>query len=314
MTVLESRERYLQRVLDSQFREHAKTSGTDTEQNAEEDQSRQSRTSPNQHYHIAESSRQSQDITGWLCSLVEDPATENFLPRLKDHLLGRILGRKLEDEFHEFSDEDRDGLVIVNNLMYEHSVLRVNYTTYDLRREQDSINPRTRPDIMMLSHETDELRHPYWYARVIRIFHVNVRHFGADSTSGFTARRLHRIGFVEAGDPDAFGFVDPDVVLRGVHLIPSFAHGHTSEYLGPSFVRPATDDDKDVLGLLIVTCSCVFEGEESVTLYPVTGMTSCRWTGPISKLAGTRRLTQKTQMIWEGMSMLQTWISMKTMG
>ncbi|KAF9226853.1 hypothetical protein BS17DRAFT_776235 [Gyrodon lividus] len=30
-----------------------------------------------------------------------------------------------------------------------HSMLRVNYTTYDLRREQDTINPLTRADCVM---------------------------------------------------------------------------------------------------------------------------------------------------------------------
>ena len=59
--------------------------------------------------------------------------------------------------------------------MYHHSLLRVNYTTYDLRREQDTINPLSRPDIMVLSHE-NERSHPYWYARVIHIFHVMVQH------------------------------------------------------------------------------------------------------------------------------------------
>lgn len=194
--------------------------------------------------------------------------SQNFLPRLKDHLITRILGHALgNDEAPEYSDEDRDNIVIVNNLMFEHNVLWVNYTTYDLRHEQDSINPHMRPDIMMISHETNELRHPYWYAQVIRIFHVNVRYFGPGSTSheakwmndlfvqwfgrcinspaGFIAHRLHHIGFVEEGDPDVFGFIDPDVVLRGIHLIPSFVHGHTSEYLGPSFVHPDADCNED---------------------------------------------------------------------
>jgi len=149
---------------------------------------------------------------------------QNFLPRLKDHLLGRILEQPFDGEPHDFSDEDRDNVVVVNNLMFEHKVLWVNYTTYDLRREQDSINPRTQSDIMVLSHETDEICHPYWYARVVRIFHVNVRYFGLGSTSheakrmnvlfvrwfgrcinspaGFVACCLHHIGFVEEGDPD----------------------------------------------------------------------------------------------------------------
>ena len=55
--------------------------------------------------------------------------------------------------------------------MYLHQVMRVNYTSYDMRREQDTINPRNHADVLLLSpsHES----HPYLYARVIHIFHVN---------------------------------------------------------------------------------------------------------------------------------------------
>ncbi|KAF9232300.1 hypothetical protein BU15DRAFT_21088, partial [Melanogaster broomeanus] len=111
--------------------------------------------------------------------------------------------------------------------------------------------------------------HPYWYARVIRIFHVNVRYYGDSSnapsrdsqrmnvlfvrwfgrdtahSAGFSARRLYRVGFLTEDDPDAFGFLDPDLVIRGVHLIPAFSEGRTPEYLGPSFVRPEEDQDED---------------------------------------------------------------------
>ena len=61
-------------------------------------------------------------------------------------------------------------------MIYQHRVLRVNYTTYDMRRDQDSLNPQSHPDIMLLSHEdkNDDNWHPYWYARVIGIFHANV--------------------------------------------------------------------------------------------------------------------------------------------
>jgi hypothetical protein len=117
--------------------------------------------------------------------------------------------------------------------------LRVNYTTYDLRRDQDSINPRTHADIMVAAHEdeSDEVPHPYWYARVIGIFHVNVgqrgsnirpkrmdflwvRWFGHDLAhkGGWRARRLHRIGFVESQDPTAFSFLDPASVIWAVHV------------------------------------------------------------------------------------------------
>ena len=76
---------------------------------------------------------------------------------------------------HDFSDTDRDNVLITENKIYEHKTLRVNYTTYDLRREQDTINPGTHPDVMVLSHE-DDRAHPYWYARVICIFHVDVEY------------------------------------------------------------------------------------------------------------------------------------------
>jgi hypothetical protein len=61
--------------------------------------------------------------------------------------------------------------------MYSHNVLRVNYTTYHMHCDQDSINICTEPFIMVLAHEdhSDEDLHPYWYAKVLGIYHVNMR-------------------------------------------------------------------------------------------------------------------------------------------
>jgi hypothetical protein len=188
---------------------------------------------------------------------------------LKNHLLARLRGLEYSGDEYAFSDEDRSQVILANNQLYEHSILRINYTTYDLRREQDSMNPRNHADIMMLSHENDEDRHPYWYARIIKVFHVNVwyygpggsqaaptrmhvlfvRWFGRDVAfkAGWSAKRLHRIGFFSRDDPDSFGFVDPDQVIRGVHLIPGFAYGQTDTRLGRSFVRPPEDKDMDYM-------------------------------------------------------------------
>ncbi|KAG2065338.1 hypothetical protein BDR04DRAFT_1121904 [Suillus decipiens] len=33
---------------------------------------------------------------------------------------------------------------------------------------------------MMLSHEEDEDQHPYWYAWIIKVFHINVWYYGPD--------------------------------------------------------------------------------------------------------------------------------------
>ncbi|KAF9555012.1 hypothetical protein CPC08DRAFT_620033, partial [Agrocybe pediades] len=118
---------------------------------------------------------------------------------------------------------------------------------------------------MMLSHEDPLIStsHPFWYARVLGIFHADVRHTGPllksartqhidflwvrwfrlDSTytSGWNVRRLHRIAFVPSDSlqDEAFGFIDPSAVLRAVHLIPAFAHGRISSLLqAPSIARP----------------------------------------------------------------------------
>ncbi|KAF8148263.1 hypothetical protein B0H34DRAFT_668897, partial [Crassisporium funariophilum] len=165
----------------------------------------------------------------------------------------RLLGRQYDGDEVVYLDNDRDSVYICGNHIYRHKVLRINYTTYDLRRSQDSVNPRTHPDIMLLSHDSES--HPYWYARVIGIFHVDIIHtgphsispnkqrvdflwirwFGRDLTyaAGWKAQRLHRVGFLDAEQSGAFGFLDPAVVLRGVHMMPGFACGTTNEYLHP---------------------------------------------------------------------------------
>ena len=43
----------------------------------------------------------------------------------------------------------------------------------------------------------------------------------------------------------AFGFIDPAEVIRGVHLIPAFAHGKTDRLFGPSIACPLKDEDQD---------------------------------------------------------------------
>ena len=151
---------------------------------------------------------------------------------------------------HAFSDEERDTITLVGDRIYKHQVLRINYTTYDLRRAQDSINIRTNPYIMTLGHEDEEEGtkwHPYWYAKVIGIYHVNVRRSGSmetertdflwvhwfgrdlDHEGGFETRRLHRIGLTDSEDSSSYGFLDPGDVLRGVHLIPAFHPNQMSE-------------------------------------------------------------------------------------
>lgn len=82
-----------------------------------------------------------------------------------------------------------------------------------------------------------------------------VRWYGSESdinqthNSGFKARRLHRIGFVEdTNDPEvspAFGFVDPGNIIRAVHLPPVYDEGKRMDLLSHSIARLPSENDKD---------------------------------------------------------------------
>ena len=67
-------------------------------------------------------------------------------------------------------------VVLKQNRFYCHNLMWINYTTYDVQRAQDVINPNTEHhDIMMLSRS---LSHPFCYARIIGIFHANIIYTG----------------------------------------------------------------------------------------------------------------------------------------
>lgn len=101
------------------------------------------------------------------------------------------------------------------------------------------------------------------------IFHANVQYLGPGSTTrepqhmeflwvrwfgydfsqlgGFEMRRLHCVGFVPEDSSGAFSFLDPSVVIRGVHLIPGFAHGRIEHSMGATCLRKyqTEEDDND---------------------------------------------------------------------
>ncbi|KDR69150.1 hypothetical protein GALMADRAFT_230924 [Galerina marginata CBS 339.88] len=208
-------------------------------------------TPPDLHHHISHSRNFPFNISSFLSSNVGDPAIEDFYPKLQEHLLARLHHPTWTGDGSEFSDEERSKLAILNNRLFRHKVMRINYTTYDVRRGQDSINSRNHADIMVLARG-DESGHPFEYARVIGIFHLDavynkdgasdvsetydvlwVRWYRRDTSyrAGFERKRLHRIEFVPSDDPGAFGFLNPDEVIRAAHLIPAFYHGATESLL-----------------------------------------------------------------------------------
>ena len=148
-----------------------------------------------------------------------------------------------------------------------HNILRVNYTTYDVRRKRDSINPNTtHRDIMVLADNNSDTDHPFLYARVIGIFHVNavytgcptvdyrprkvnvlwLRWFALDSGAGtgsWSDSRLDRLYFPPTASKDAFSFLDPADVVRACHIIPAFSAGR--RYLDGNGISCCARDTND---------------------------------------------------------------------
>jgi hypothetical protein len=154
--------------------------------------------------------------------------------------------------------EPFDRILIHKDVMYQHQTAQVNYTTYDVRRAQDIINPNTtRRDIMVLNipqeQDTDlddstEGSSKFAYAQVLGIFHVNV--FLASSTQpvlnchphrleflwvrwydraspacSWRFRKLDRLCFPPLADEGSFGFIDPRDIVRACHIAPAFSAG-----------------------------------------------------------------------------------------
>ena len=194
---------------------------------------------------------------------------QGFMLTLKAHLLScitKILGVTPSSSSvcgmgaSEPKAADSGSVLIRNDRMYKHKVIRFNYTTYDVRRAQDVVNPNTsHANIMVLSRgddagEDSSQNHKFWYARVLGIYHVNAVYVGPGMVDyvprrldflwvrwyrhqdaglgplGCAAQQLHRLSFPPMHDNDAFGFLDPADVLRSCHIIPVFAKGR--RYLG----------------------------------------------------------------------------------
>ena len=166
-----------------------------------------------------------------------------------------MLGRDFTGDEENFSVADRSKLSFTNGVVYRHKVLRINYTS-------DSLNPRTHPNIIILSHEDDNT-HPYWYAKIIGIFHAVVQHPSKpDPTSmDFLWGMAATFCITPVGNRSIFRaldlwtvtmnfhlvFLDPLHVIRGCHLIPAFHDGRTDDLLPPSIARLETENNEDWL-------------------------------------------------------------------
>ena len=140
--------------------------------------------------------------------------------------------------------------------------------TYDLWRGQDLVNPCTHADIIVLSNEETVAPYPYWYACVIGIFHVFMQYTSPETQDaivpqhfdllwvqwfarnqnvkfGWEVQHLPLMGFYPGDEEDVFGFINPDNVIQGVHLMPAFCYGCTSALLQRSIVWQVSKNNED---------------------------------------------------------------------
>ncbi|KAL0565335.1 hypothetical protein V5O48_016689 [Marasmius crinis-equi] len=204
---------------------------------------------PASHHFIAQLDKNPMKFSEMLRQdLPGDPPLKDFRAKFRRHLLAQIQ----ETDPESIPDNELHRVNFVSDRFYRHRKMRVNYTTYDLRRKCDTISFRRRPHMMMLNIDPDA-SHPYLYARVIGIYHILVMYTPKNSSRrvtkrmealyvrwlefneshkwGWEAKQLPRLSFLDANDPDAFGFVDPSDVIRASHLIPAFHYGTTNQLL-----------------------------------------------------------------------------------
>jgi hypothetical protein len=217
---------------------------------------------------------------------------QDFVPKLKAHLFPRVKAMLLK-EFEnstelahipqngllpinppDLTPNELDSLLFKHDRLYMHKIIRINYTTYDVRRAEDVINPgTTHRDILVLaSSDTDT--HPFCYARVIGIYHVNVIYTGPgmrdyrprrmdflwvrwfqyidDTPAGWKAGQLDRLRFPPQASEDAFGFVDPANVLRGSHIVSMFSRGKV--YRDGIGLSKCAQDDHDQHAYYVNRC------------------------------------------------------------
>ncbi|KIJ57965.1 hypothetical protein HYDPIDRAFT_34453 [Hydnomerulius pinastri MD-312] len=224
------------------------------------------------HHHIAkDESGEKHYLSEWLCKRSADPAFKDFRQNLETHLLLRLRGLLTFDDGTQFSRKELNEVIIQFDRIFPHATARFNYTSYDVRREQDTINTNSqRCDIMVRAHEdsedgSDPKRSRFWYARVLGVYHTKVFHgsqrkpqrmeflhvrwFGQDPEwdSGPGALQLECIGYIPYSDTNefgaAFGIVDPKHVVRACHLVPAFSLGLTTDLLPHSSARDCVQGD-----------------------------------------------------------------------
>ena len=197
-----------------------------------------------------------------------DLPEQDFIPKLKRHLLPRIktvLAESSTAYSDVHADSDWESVVFKQDRMYKHKTMRINYTSYDVRRGEDVIHTGTsRCDVILINPDPSLSHHPFLYARVLGIYHVNAIYLGEgtidyaprqleflwvrwyeedDLADDWSNQRLGRVSFPPITQEDSCGFIDPADVLRGCHMVSAFRCGKVySDGIGISHCAQDSND------------------------------------------------------------------------
>ncbi|KAI0073999.1 hypothetical protein K474DRAFT_1718136, partial [Panus rudis PR-1116 ss-1] len=106
-----------------------------------------------EHHYISTSRNDWIVIDNWLAENKGDLALAGFLVKLQNHLLGRLRQPDTADDGTIYPRSEQVEVIISEQRLFNPKTCRVNYTTYDMRRAQDVLNPRKHADIMTLSSD-----------------------------------------------------------------------------------------------------------------------------------------------------------------
>jgi hypothetical protein len=88
------------------------------------------------------------------------------------HPAGLGLGAGHGETLPDDNEVDSNSIFLKHDRIYEHSLMRINYTTYDVRRSQDVVNTSTSHcNVMVLDgppeNSARSSSHKFRYARII---------------------------------------------------------------------------------------------------------------------------------------------------
>jgi hypothetical protein len=208
--------------------------------------------------------------------MTADLQPQGFIQKLKEHLLPKIrsilateiasLPTVSVDTAGDTSN-DWQAVLLKQDRIYRHHIMRIYHTTYDVRRDEDVLHTNTSHCNVMVLDSSSPLEHPFRYAQVLGIYHANVIYIGNgdvidyqprrleflwvrwyqvdDPSGGWDVKRLDRVRFPPMNREDSFGFLDPADVLRSCHIVPAFSRGRVhADGIGISHLAKDSNDWK----------------------------------------------------------------------